>query len=221
MSKQSKKSQRKKGTAPKPPKRKPALGTKDLDNSPLLTAQEDAVLGTLSEPSGEEPETSERPGRSGQKKTSKENKDAAGEQESAASPDSDKESATEAERAPLKLPRGGFLAFRKSGGLNFSTREVVIYPDGRVAYDARGVPKKEYNRLRRALNDGQVGALRHMLDQTGFWKEEGGGEQNPDAFAYEIAARLGQRSNEVELYDGSVPERIKPLLDQLVKLLPE
>ncbi len=127
----------------------------------------------------------------------------------------------EADTEPLKLPRGGFIAFRKSGGLNFSTREVVVYPDGRVAYDARGVPQKEYTRLRRALNDGQIIALRKLLDQINFWKAESGGQQNPDAFAYEITARIGQRSNEIEVFDGSVPENLKPLLERLAKLLPE
>lgn len=124
-------------------------------------------------------------------------------------------------REPLRLPRGAFIALRKSGGLHFSTREVVVYPDGRIAYDVRGVPQKEYNRLRRALNDGQIISLRKQLDQANFWKSETTGKQNPDAFAYELAARIGQRSNEIELFDGSIPENFKPLLDLLTKLLPE
>ncbi len=120
----------------------------------------------------------------------------------------------------LRLPKGAFLAFRKSGGLHFSSREVVVYPDGRVAYDARGVSQKDYNRLRRALNDGQTLALRKLLDQTNFWRAESAGQQNPDAFAYEIAARLGQRANEIEIFDGSVPENLTPLLERLTPLLP-
>lgn len=121
---------------------------------------------------------------------------------------------------PLKLPRGAFIGLRKSGGMNFSTREVVVYPDGRVAYDARGVPQKEYTRLRRVMNDGQIISLRKLLDQTNFWKAESTGKQNPDAFAYEIAAHLNLRSHEIEVHDGSVPENLKPLLERLVKLLP-
>ncbi len=120
----------------------------------------------------------------------------------------------------LRLPKGAFLVFRKSGGLHFSTREVVIYPDGRVAYDARGVPQKDYNRLRRALNDGQMLSLRKLLDQTNFWRAETTGEQNPDAFAYEIVARLGQRANEIQVFDGSTPEPLKPLIERLTPLLP-
>lgn len=134
---------------------------------------------------------------------------------------SDVEPPAEPEHEQLRLPRGAFVGLRKSGGLKFSTREVVVYPDGRVAYDARGVPQKEYTRLRRALNDGQTMSLRKLLDQTNFWKTEGGGRQNPDAFAYEIAARLGQRSNEIEVFDGSIPESLRPLIELLTKLLPE
>lgn len=121
---------------------------------------------------------------------------------------------------PLRLPKGAFLALRKSGGIKFTSRAVVIYPDGRVAYNERGVPQKEYTRLRRAFNDGQMLSLRKLLDQINFWKTESAGQQNPDAFAYEIAARLGQRANEVQVFDGSVPENLKPLLERLVPLLP-
>jgi hypothetical protein len=130
------------------------------------------------------------------------------------------ESNAEIEREPLRLPRGAFIALRKSGGFQFSTSEVVVYPDGRVAFDARGVPQKEYNRLPRALNDAQIMSLRKQLDQTGFWRAEGGGSQPPDGYAYEITARLGQRANSIEVFDGSVPEALRPLLDRLTGLLP-
>lgn len=124
------------------------------------------------------------------------------------------------ETEPLRLPRGAFLALRKSGGLHFSARALVLYPDGRASYDERGVPQKEYNRLPRVLNDGQVLSLRKLLDQTNFWRAESSGEQNPDAFAYEIAARLGQRSNNIQVFDGSIPDKLKPLLERLTPLLP-
>jgi hypothetical protein len=121
----------------------------------------------------------------------------------------------------LRLPRGAFIAFRQRGRAEFATREMVLYPDGRVAYDARGVSQKEYNRLRRALNDGQVLALRKLLDQTNFWHAESVERQNPDAFVYEIAARLGQRANSIQVFEGSVPEKLEPLLERLTLLLPQ
>jgi len=35
----------------------------------------------------------------------------------------------------LRLPRGALVAMRRSGGLKFRSREVVVYRDGRVNYD--------------------------------------------------------------------------------------
>ena len=81
--------------------------------------------------------------------------------------------------------------------------------------------KRNTPRLRRVLNDGQTLSLRKLLDQSNFWKAESVGEQNPDGYAYEIAAHLGQRSNEIEVFDGSVPEALQPLVERLSKLLPQ
>lgn len=221
--------QDKKGTAKKPPRRvapevEPEKESGTLpDNAPMVGAP-DEVLGTIRRDEDAEVEAASRPKRSMRKRETTEQADAQ-EQPEPEPPAASAEASTEAEPEPapepLRLPRGAFVGLRKSGGFRFSTREVVVYPDGRVAYDARGVPQKEYTRLRRALNDGQTMSLRKLLDQTNFWKTEGGGRQNPDAFAYEIAARLGQRSNEIEVFDGSVPDNLKPLLERLTKLLPD
>ncbi|HZQ10679.1 MAG TPA: hypothetical protein VFD70_29145 [Anaerolineae bacterium] len=125
------------------------------------------------------------------------------------------------ELEPLKLPRGAFLAMRKNGATDTERRELVVYPDGRVAYDVRGVPQKEYNQLRRTLNDAQILALRKLLDQTGFWKAEVDETPSAQESSYEITARLGQRSNSIKLFEASVPERLAPLVERLTKLLPE
>lgn len=210
------------------PKESAPIEVSNIADAPMLGTSE-PVLGTLSSKAEQKVDApAESPKRSFKKKTRAEHTETPPLTD--APPPTDTPPPTsvptvlsaeaEPEAEPLKLPRGGFIAFRKSGGLNFSTREVVVYPDGRVAYDARGVPQKEYNRLRRVLNDGQIIALRKLLDQTNFWKAETSGTQNPDAFAYEIAARIGQRSNELEVFDGSVPENLKPLIQQLTKLLP-
>lgn len=185
-----------------------------LDDAPMI-GESIEVLGTLSSNAETKADSSELPKRTHQKTESSEKEDASDAVPSVLTAEPPPET------EPLKLARGAFIALRKSGGMNFSTREVVVYPDGRVAHDARGVPQKEYNRLRRALNDGQMLSLRKLLDHSNFWRAEGGGEHNPDAFAYEIVARLGQRSNEITLFDGSIPENLKPLVERLVKLLPE
>lgn len=199
-----------------------------LDDAPMLQQPERAAapLGTLSAAesdhslSASEPTKAQAPASAPKSSSHKKDKPAPADDKPAqpgvltAEPPQEKPD-------PFRLPRSAFVGLRKSGGLNFTTREVVFYPDGRVAYDARGVPQKEYTRLRRVMNDGQIVSLRKLLDQTNFWMTEGGGQQNPDAFAYEIAASLNHRSHELEVFDGSIPENIKPLIERLSKFLPE
>ncbi len=231
MSKKEKKQAKSKGkqaTKPKPTAKK-AVETTALADVPMLDTG-DEVLGALGQAAGDEADAP-APKKSRRKKESEPKRDETPDVHESG-PELESKTADagvpavfgiepETRIEPLRLPRGAFVAFRKSGGLRFTTGEVVVYPDGRVAYDARGVPQKEYNRLRRALNDGQVIAMRKLLDQSNFWRTSSGGEQNPDGYAYEIAARLGQRSNEIEVFDGSLPEPLKPLVERLSKLLPE
>lgn len=216
----------------KPVRPEPTVETGALDDAPMLGAAA-PVLGTLSGESDSQLDVSteapkseapaQAPKSSIRKKQADKKQKAPDKPETPAPTPSvlSAEPPPETPPEPLRLPRSAFVGLRKSGGLKFSTREVVVYPDGRVAYDARGVPQKEYTRLRRVLNDGQVHSLRKLLDQTNFWMTASAGKQNPDAFAYEITARLNQRSNEIEVFDGSVPENIQPLLEFLNKLLPE
>jgi len=44
------------------------------------------------------------------------------------------------------------------------------------------------------------------------------GRQNPDAFAYEIVARLARRVYAVEAFQGSIPAPLAPLIQQLNRL---
>jgi len=122
----------------------------------------------------------------------------------------------------LQLPLGAFIAFRKSGGTPFSSREIVIYPDGRVSYGGPDKSKHVYARAGRKLNDAQIARLRKMLDQAGFFRlPSAQGEPPPEAHTYEIVARLGSRSNFVHVFDGSVPEPLMALLQQLNALMPK
>ncbi len=123
---------------------------------------------------------------------------------------------------PLQLPLGAFIAYRKSGGLKFSSREIVVYPDGRVSYGGPDLSKEVYARAGRKLNDGQIARLRKMLDQVSFFRMQSAqGNQPPDSFAYEIVARLGSRSNYVQVFDGSTPDALTPLIQQLSTLMPK
>lgn len=122
----------------------------------------------------------------------------------------------------LELPKGAMLAFRKSGGLKFSSREIVVYPDGRVTYGGGDTAKTALeSRAARKLTDAQVMRMRRMLDQANFWKMQSPpGAQSPDAYAYEIVARVGNKHNQMEVFDGGIPDVLMPLIEQMNRLMP-
>lgn len=120
---------------------------------------------------------------------------------------------------PLQLPKGALIAFRKSGGLKFSSRAIVIYPDGRLMPGGTDLPKQ--SSAPQKLNDPQIAELRRLLEQAGFMRLRlGGGSQPPDSYAYEIVAQADGKSNSVEVFDGKIPEALTPLIQRLTKLLP-
>jgi hypothetical protein len=122
----------------------------------------------------------------------------------------------------VQLPLGAFIAFRKSGGLKFSSREIVLYPDGRVSFGGADLSKEVYARATRQLNNAQIFDLRKLLDRAGFFRlQSATGNQPPDSYAYEIVARLGNRSNFVEVFDGGIPDALKSLIDKLSVLMPK
>jgi hypothetical protein len=119
---------------------------------------------------------------------------------------------------PLQLPKGALIAFRKSGGLKFSSREIVIYSDGRVSYGGSDLPKQASTPQK--LGEAQIAELRRMLDQNDFFQLRlAGGQQPPDSYAYEIVAQIVAKSNYVEVFDGKIPESLMPLIQRLTKLL--
>jgi hypothetical protein len=113
------------------------------------------------------------------------------------------------EQPPLRLPRGGWIAMRMSGGLRFESREIVIYRDGRVTGAGVGkLSEAEMRRLRAALASISFGRLPATT-----------GRQAPDAYAYEIAARPTRRAYAVEVFDGSIPAVLAPLIAQLRRIM--
>ena len=118
------------------------------------------------------------------------------------------------------LPRGAWLAVRKSGGLLFSSREVAVYPDGRVTATAIGGGGPARAAAPRRLTEAQLAALRRALEGIDFGRLPApAGRQRPDAYAYEIVARGGRASHAVEVFDGSIPQPLAPLIQQLNHLL--
>lgn len=133
---------------------------------------------------------------------------------------SDRSASPPQARKKLALPKGAFIAFRKSGGIKFSSREIVVYPDGRVTYDSQGEQKHGPERPRK-LNDAQIIQLRRSLEQANFFRlRSGEGEQSGDVFAFEIVARLGSRTNDVEFFTGNLPKVLEGLIQRLTDLMP-
>ena len=116
----------------------------------------------------------------------------------------------------LRLPRGALVAMRRSGGLKFRSREVVVYRDGRVNYDdGESGPRTVWT-----LGQAEMAELHRALDQANLAKPPTVGRQNPDAFAYEIVARPTRRVYSAEVFQGSIPASLAPLIAQLNRLAP-
>lgn len=122
-----------------------------------------------------------------------------------------------AEDELLAVPRGALVAFRKSGGLRFTSRSCVVYRSGRVERASAAAGRARPTRLSPA----EMARLRHLLlrARLASWGRERPGPA-PDGYSYEIAARYGSATRRVELADPHIPDAIDPLVRALSKLLP-
>lgn len=120
--------------------------------------------------------------------------------------------------APLDLPQNGMVALRKSGGMRFTSRAVTVLRSGWAHQQPHAEPPPRPRRvtpaateaLRRLALRARLGALPDTV-----------GTPSPDAYAYELATRIGRRVHRVTVYDGSIPARLEPLIRALSRLLPE
>jgi len=120
----------------------------------------------------------------------------------------------------LRLPRRGLVAMRKSGGLRFTSREVIVYRDGTVVTRDLTTAAPGGGEATRRLDDGEFAALYRVLESAEL--PRGGskpGRQNPDAYTYEVAARLGRGTRSIEVSDGSIPRSVAPLIETLSGLM--
>jgi hypothetical protein len=117
----------------------------------------------------------------------------------------------------LKLPRGAFIAFRQSGGLRFSTREVIVYHDGRVISRHQG--KLGAGEAARRITPDEVSDLKALIEQSSLREQPRSiGRPSPDGYAYELIVRVGRKSKATEFIDGSVSPEVRPLLARLKAL---
>jgi len=120
-----------------------------------------------------------------------------------------------AEDDVLVLPVGALVAMRRSGGLLFTVREVVIYPDGRLATNTVG-GGAGHARGTRVLDAAHMATLRHILGGIDFALLHAApqGHPHPDGYAYEIAVRPGG-TPPLEVFAGTIPPALAPLLKLL------
>jgi hypothetical protein len=118
----------------------------------------------------------------------------------------------------LTLPQGAIIAFRQSGGLRFSTREVTVYRDGHVTWRRTG--KLGAAQGERQLTSEDVADLQALIGHSDlFGLPTTIGRPSPDGYAYELIARVRRKSTSIELFDGSVPLAVEPLLARLKAIL--
>jgi emfourin len=122
---------------------------------------------------------------------------------------------------PLTLPRGGLVAMRKSGGMRFSSREIVVYRSGKMTR-RQSAPAAGPAVTTRHLTLAQLAELHHALQQSDLARLPTRlGRPSGDTFAYEIVARVGRTVKAVEVFEGSIPASLAPLIRLLRGLMPE
>ncbi|MGQ9927261.1 MAG: hypothetical protein ACUVS4_10360 [Chloroflexaceae bacterium] len=114
----------------------------------------------------------------------------------------------------LRLPRNGLIAYRKSGGLRFTSRGIIIYRSGWVMPldGAAGRPRR--------LGPAALARLEGLILRSELMRTP---QRTPgatrDGYSYEILTRIGKRECAIELNDP-VPAAQARLVRTLNNLLP-
>jgi hypothetical protein len=122
--------------------------------------------------------------------------------------------AVPADEDQLGLPRGGLVAFRKSGGLRFSSRGFVVYRSGWV------VPLEGTGGRPRRMTDAAREALEALIVRSGLSRTRRKAKGARDGYGYEVTARYGGRTRYAEAEDGAIPEALGRLIEVLQRLMP-
>jgi hypothetical protein len=113
------------------------------------------------------------------------------------------------------LPKGAIVIMRRSGGLRFTSEEVAVHRDGRVTTSrsarAAGAKDKPQKLTPKQLSALRVTLTKSRLDQA----ERKIAKQPPDGYAYEIVARVGRKVQTAEVFTGSIPDSLQPLVKEL------
>lgn len=120
----------------------------------------------------------------------------------------------------LVLPSTAIAALRKSGGLRFSSREVVVFRDGRVSYRAIAPAPQLRRRSIRVLSAAELAALRRLIKACPL-QPKPPTRSSPDAFVSEVATRVGATVRQAELSPGTMDASEAALVEFLTRLFPE
>jgi hypothetical protein len=116
----------------------------------------------------------------------------------------------------LPAPRDALVAFRKSGGMRFTSRAIVVYRNGWV------VPIEGTEGARpRHLGAEAMARLSRLVLRSGLARHRPAGVlQPPDRYAYAIVAYVGRSLRRAAAVDGAIPADLAPLIAALSRLLP-
>jgi len=122
----------------------------------------------------------------------------------------------------LSLPKGALVAMRKSGGLHFTSQTVTVHRDGQVRHSREGSRASKIKGAPRKLSNQQLSQIRIAVSKAGMGAPlRKIVSQPPDSYAYEIVTRLGHKQNAIEVFDGTIPDAVKPLIRALSALMPK
>jgi hypothetical protein len=114
----------------------------------------------------------------------------------------------------LPLARGALVAFRKSGGLRFSSRGIVVLRSGWVE------PLPGVDGRRRHITPEALAVLERLILTSGLTRASHRKRKaTPDGYSYEIAAHVAGKPRYAEL-DDPVPDEQERLVRVLNRLLP-
>ncbi len=113
----------------------------------------------------------------------------------------------------LRLPRNGLIAYRKSGGLRFTSRGIIVYRNGWV------MPLEGAEGRPRHLGPAALARLEGLIRRSELTRApRGTGSATRDGYGYEIVTRIGSKEVAVELSDP-LPAAQRRLVEMLNDLL--
>lgn len=96
----------------------------------------------------------------------------------------------------LRLPRNGLIAYRKSGGLRFTSQAIIVYRNGWV------IPLDGTENRPRRLGPAALARLEGLILRSELTRApQDTRSATRDGYSYEIVTRIGRREYAVELSD--------------------